>query len=194
MAPHALRRLIFLAFTTMNIIVRAYVTVSSTTATTCRRFRDAAAFRRYLTTTILIVGKKNGGEDFIDQGCALYEKRLRPTMTVNTVFLKSDEALVDAALSAKGTVMALDETGNEYTSRAFSDVVFKGLEDGGAALTFVVGGAYGLPPEIKNAAKFQHNFISLSRMTWTHQMARLLLLEQLYRAAEIRKGTSYHKD
>lgn len=151
------------------------------------------AVRRFLTTTILIVGKKNGGESFIDEGCALYEKRLRPTMTVNTVFLKSDEALVDAAMAAKGTVMALDESGKEYTSREFSDVVFKGLEDGGAALTFIVGGAYGLPPEIKGAAKFQP-FISLSRMTWTHQMARLLLLEQLYRAAEIRKGTSYHKD
>ena len=145
---------------------------------------------RFLTTNILIVGKKNGGEPFIDEGCGLYEKRLKPVMTLNTVFLKSDEALVDAALSSKGKVIALDETGKEYTSREFSEVVFKGLEEGGAHLTFVVGGAFGLPDAIKS--KFP--LISLSRMTWTHQMARLLLMEQIYRAAEIHKGSSYHKD
>ena len=58
---------------------------------------------RYLTTNILIVGKKNGGEQFISDGYDMYDKRLTPTMKINTVFLKSDEALVEATKAVKGT-------------------------------------------------------------------------------------------
>ena len=143
-----------------------------------------------LTTNIFIVGKKNGGETFISDGCLEYEKRLKPSMTLNTFFLKSDEALVDAVKNCKGVVLALDENGSQFTSREFSKEVFKGFEDGGAHLNFCIGGFDGLPDEIKKSARL----ISLSKMTWTHQMARLLLLEQIYRAVEIKKGTAYHKD
>ena len=143
-----------------------------------------------LTTNIYIVGKKNGGEDFISDGCLEYEKRLKPAMTITTHFLKSDDALVDAVKNSKGVVIALDENGQQYTSREFSKEVYKGLEDGGSHLSFCIGGFDGLPIEIKKTARL----ISLSKMTWTHQMARLLLLEQIYRAVEIRKGTAYHKD
>jgi 23S rRNA (pseudouridine1915-N3)-methyltransferase len=146
--------------------------------------------RRYLTANILIVGKKNGAEQFIDDGYAEYEKRLGPTMKINTIFLKSDEALVQAAKDIKGSVIALDENGKQYTSRQFSDVVYKGFEDGGANLSFIIGGFSGLPPEIKS----KYPLMSLSKMTWTHQMARLLLIEQIYRAVEIHKGSGYHKD
>ena len=62
-----------------------------------------SATARYLTTNIFIVGKKNGGEQFIYDGYAEYEKRLTPTMKINTVFLKSDEALVEATKAVKGT-------------------------------------------------------------------------------------------
>jgi 23S rRNA (pseudouridine1915-N3)-methyltransferase len=137
------------------------------------------------------VGKKNAAEAFVTEGCNEYEKRLTPVMKVNTNFLKSDDALVEAAKSSKGTIFALDENGTEYTSREFSAFVYKGLEDGGASLTFIIGGFSGLPVEIKNGG---YKLISLSKMTWTHQMARLLLMEQLYRAMEIRKGSGYHKD
>ena len=58
---------------------------------------------RFLTTNILIVGKKNGGEQFINDGYAEYEKRLTPVMKINTIFLKSDEALVEATRALKGT-------------------------------------------------------------------------------------------
>ena len=143
-----------------------------------------------LTTNIYIVGKKNGGEPFISDGCNEYEKRLKPTMTITTHFLKSDDALVDAVKNSRGIVLALDENGKQYTSREFSKVVYDGLEEGGAPLNFVIGGFDGLPNQIKSTARL----ISLSRMTWTHQMARLLLLEQVYRACEIHKGTAYHKD
>lgn len=146
--------------------------------------------QRSLTTNIIIVGKQNGGEQFIDDGCLMYEKRLTPVMKINTIFLKTDVDLIKAVKSAKGKILALDENGRQYSSREFADVVYNGLEEGGATLTFVVGGAFGLPEEIKKSFPL----ISLSKMTWTHQMARLLLVEQIYRSSELKKGSNYHKD
>lgn len=67
------------------------------------------------------------------------------------------------------------------------------LTQGGSRLAFVIGGAEGLPPSIK-AARQRYEFWSLSRLTFTHQWARVLLTEQLYRATEIRKGSGYHKE
>jgi len=155
---------------------------------------DISFSRRYLTTTILIVGKKTGGEKFISDGCIEYEKRLQPTMNVVTHFLKDDKQLVDAvkshSMTKGGVVLAMDESGTQYTSRSFSDMLFKSFETGGSHVTCVVGAFGGLPPEIKS----NYQLISLSKMTWTHQMARLLLLEQIYRASEIKKGSAYHKD
>ena len=111
-------------------------------------------------------------------------------MKINTIFLKTDVDLIKAVKSAKGKILALDENGRQYSSREFADVVYNGLEEGGATLTFVVGGAFGLPEEIKKSFPL----ISLSKMTWTHQMARLLLVEQIYRSSELKKGSNYHKD
>jgi 23S rRNA (pseudouridine1915-N3)-methyltransferase len=136
-----------------------------------------------------IIGKKTT-EDWIMEGIAEYEMRLRPIMTLQTNFFKSNDALLSAMKNVKGIVLAMDETGKQHTSREFSKLVYKSLEDGGSHLCFVVGGFDGLPDEIRN----QYQLISLSKMTWTHQMARLLLIEQIYRASEIHKGSNYHKD
>lgn len=147
--------------------------------------------RMHLTTNIFIVGKRNGGEEWIQNGCLEYEKRLQPVMNIQTVFLKSDEELVRVSRTLKGTVFALDENGKQSTSIEFSNILYeKGFRDGGSYVNFLVGGFAGLPKEIK--ANF--HLISLSKMTWTHQMARLLLIEQVYRASEIRKGSGYHKE
>jgi 23S rRNA (pseudouridine1915-N3)-methyltransferase len=64
------------------------------------------------------------------------------------------------------------------------------MEKGGANVTFIIGAYDGLPEEIRS----KYPLISLSQMTWTHSMARLLLIEQVYRASEIRKGSGYHKE
>jgi 23S rRNA (pseudouridine1915-N3)-methyltransferase len=149
--------------------------------------------QRWLTVNIMVVGKKNSVESYIQEGCDEYEKRLRPTMKLQTHFLKDDEALVKAVGAAKGSTFAMDENGQQYSSRAFSKQIFKSLEDGGATVNFVIGGFAGLPQEIKDARP-RIPLISLSTMTWTHQMARLLLVEQIYRSCEINKGSSYHKD
>ena len=145
---------------------------------------------RFLTTNVYIVGKKNGAEAFIASGCAEYEKRLRPVMSLTTHFLKSDDDLMAMTKNLKGVVFALDERGKELTSREFSKLIYDSFVDGGTHVSFIIGGFAGLPPEVRN----RYPLLTLSRMTWTHQMARLLLLEQIYRASEIHKGSSYHKD
>ena len=67
--------------------------------------------------------------------------------------------------------------------------LIEAFEEGGSRVSFIIGGAEGLPPSLKASSEL----LSLSRMTLTHQMARLFLAEQIYRAAEIRRGSPYHK-
>mmetsp|Transcript_19716 Transcript_19716/g.32950 ORF Transcript_19716/g.32950 Transcript_19716/m.32950 type:complete len:197 (+) Transcript_19716:16-606(+) len=157
----------------------------------CKRSVDKRSItKRYLTTNIIVVGKKNGVEDWISEGYAEYEKRLKPTMKIQTTFLKNDDELIKAAKSSRGYVVALDEKGNQFSSKEFSSFYYTGLEKGGATVSFLIGGFAGLPEEIRSTVPL----ISLSKMTWTHSMARLLLIEQIYRAVEIHKGSGYHKD
>ena len=150
-----------------------------------------SSFTRYLTTHIHIVGKKSGGEPFINEGISEYEKRLSSTITIQSYFHKTDDDLVTAVSAQKYKTFCMDENGSEYTSRDFSKLVFQSFEESGAHVTFVIGGFSGLPKELRGG---KYNLISLSKMTWTHQMARLLLMEQIYRAHEIHKGSKYHKD
>lgn len=153
-------------------------------------YKASSLIRRSLTATIVVVGKKNSVEGWISAGIAEYEKRLRPIMTMNTFFLRNDEELIAHCANARGQVIALDEQGKVMSSKEFAEYLYKSFEAGGASVCFVIGGAEGLPASIRSG----YPTISLSAMTWTHQMARLLLIEQIYRATEIRKGSSYHKD
>jgi 23S rRNA (pseudouridine1915-N3)-methyltransferase len=148
--------------------------------------------KRFLTTNILVVGKKNSVKPYIALGCDEYEKRLKPIMSISTSFLKDDQALMDSVnkLNSKSITLALDENGKQMTSKEFSKLIFKSLEGGGSQLNLIIGGFAGLPNEIKKSYKL----ISLSNLTLTHQMARLFLIEQIYRASEIRKGSNYHKE
>jgi 23S rRNA (pseudouridine1915-N3)-methyltransferase len=149
---------------------------------------------RGLHVNILVVGRKAHVEPWIATGCDEYAKRLSGAgaggLSVCTEFLKNDEALVKAVEETRGAIFALDETGKTCSSREFSDRLYSAFQDGGARVTFVIGAFDGLPSEVKTTVPL----LSLGKMTWTHQMARLLLLEQIYRAAEIRKGSAYHKN
>lgn len=143
------------------------------------------------TTNIFIVGKKLNKEDWINQACDEYQKRLTPIMDLTTHYLKSDEELIRRVESLpKGKIFALDEHGAMYDSITFTNTLYKGYEEGGSTVHFIIGGFAGLPDVIRE----KHKLISLSKMTWPHQLARLLLIEQVYRATEIRKGSSYHKE
>ena len=85
----------------------------------------------------------------------------------------------------------LDEHGKEYTSVGFSEYLQKQMNAGVRTLAFVVGGAFGFAPAVHAAA--QHK-ISLSQMTFNHQMVRLFFLEQLYRAHTILRHEKYHNE
>ena len=149
--------------------------------------------KRTLTTNLFVVGKKNSGEKYVIDGCNDYERRLKSVMNIQTIYCKNDTHLVDSVhkiASSKGILVALDECGSHYTSVEFSRFLYDSFEAGGSQVSFIIGGPAGLPTSIK-----QNNpLISLSNMTWPYQLTRLLLLEQIYRGVEIRKGSSYHKD
>jgi 23S rRNA (pseudouridine1915-N3)-methyltransferase len=89
-----------------------------------------------------------------------------------------------------GRVVALDENGAQFTSGDFARWFEKELNQGTRELAFVLGGPLGMSPELGEHAHLQ---LSLGRMTWTHEMCRVLLLEQLYRAFSILRNIPYHK-
>ena len=86
-------------------------------------------------------------------------------------------------------IIALDPNGMTFTSPSFSNFLFQSIEESGARITFVIGGPKGLPKELKQTK----HLISFSKMTFTHQLIRLILVEQIYRAFEIARGSHYHK-
>ncbi len=84
-----------------------------------------------------------------------------------------------------------DERGESYTSRAFATFIERAMVSGERRLVFIIGGPYGFSPEVYERADGQ---VSLSRMTFSHQMVRLFAIEQLYRAQTIIRGEPYHHD
>ena len=86
-------------------------------------------------------------------------------------------------------VYLFDERGDSYTSRAFATFIERAMVSGERRLVFIIGGPYGFSPEVYERADGQ---VSLSRMTFSHQMVRLFAIEQLYRAQTIIRGEPYH--
>lgn len=154
-----------------------------------------------LNIKIRIVGRKNGSEKWLDDAYSMYETRLRPSnINVETVWHKNDNDLVKGVQTDRDkghSVVLLDPKGKTRTSEEFSGDMYEWLDQGGSRSTFVIGGAEGLPPQLKQTDKGQRPsnsmMLSLSALTFTHQFARTLLMEQIYRASEIRKGSGYHK-
>ena len=88
-----------------------------------------------------------------------------------------------------------DPNGKSSTSEIFSDELYQWLDSGGSRVSFVIGGSQGLPLELKEKKANTAPYLlrSLSELTFTHLFARTILIEQIYRASEIRKGSDYHK-
>lgn len=87
-------------------------------------------------------------------------------------------------------VINLDLNKKEFDSIEFSKFIESKLVEGGSSITFVIGGSYGLSQKVKERANYS---ISLSKMTFLHQMTRLILLEQIYRSFKILNNETYHK-
>ena len=97
--------------------------------------------------------------------------------------------LILSKLGMGESLILLDENGKNLSSEKFADFLQKQMTQGGKGIVFVVGGAYGFSEDVY--AKSLHK-ISLSAMTFSHQMVRLFFLEQLYRAHTILNGEPYH--
>jgi 23S rRNA (pseudouridine1915-N3)-methyltransferase len=104
--------------------------------------------------------------------------------------INEEAAGISAAIPAKSVLVALDERGENIDSATFARQLGRWRDEAAANTIFAIGGADGLSPELRRKAKLVMAFGSA---TWPHQMVRLMLLEQLYRAATILAGHPYHR-
>ena len=120
-----------------------------------------------------------------------YEKRLRPFFKLETLTipLKKEDTLIKH-LDPDAHIIALSPDAKQLTSEDFASLIKKTRDSGPGRIQFLIGGSDGLSPEILKAA---HQSLSFSKMTFTHEMIRVFLKEQLYRAATIIAGKRYHK-
>jgi 23S rRNA (pseudouridine1915-N3)-methyltransferase len=152
---------------------------------------------------ILWVGRtKNGSvralsDDYLGRlarflACEVLEARdvarVRGVRGPDLIAAEADE--IEKLLPAGCRLVALDERGDEMSSPEFARWLDSEMSRGARELVFVIGGAEGLSPRILGRAQRR---LSLGRMTWTHEMCRALLLEQLYRAACILRHVPYHR-
>lgn len=151
--------------------------------------------------TLLTVGKTTF--PFVEEGLCLYEKRLSfyinykrfeipelknaKALSVGQIKQKEGE-LILKNVKANDTLLLMDERGVQYDSIKWAEKV-EGYIRSGKDVVFVIGGAYGFSEEVYNRAD---GLISLSKMTFSHQIIRVIFLEQLYRACTIIKGEPYH--
>ena len=153
--------------------------------------------------TFLVIGKTE--DDYLKQGIDKYIKRLKHYTRLEVIELpelkntkaltqeqqKTKEAeLLFKKINVNDYVILLDERGSEFSSKQFSAYIEK-RGHAAADLIFIVGGPYGFDPSVYNRA---NDKLSLSRMTFSHQMIRLFFVEQLYRAYTILKGEPYHHE
>ena len=105
------------------------------------------------------------------------------------VTLRREKERILKYISPKDFLVTMEIEGREYSSQEFSDLLSK-LEMNYSNITILIGGSYGLDDEIRNRSNLK---ISFSKMTFPHQLFRVMLLEQIYRAYKIKSGESYHK-
>jgi 23S rRNA (pseudouridine1915-N3)-methyltransferase len=155
---------------------------------------------------VVAIGKIK--ENFLREGIAEYEKRLRPYLKLQIVELAEEKRPQPAspahelsAMEKEGErilaavpdgmhIVALDRNGKAPSSRELAALFREWELSGRNQITFIIGGDLGLSSGVLAKSTFS---LSLSKMTFTHPMARLLLLEQVYRACRINSGEPYHR-
>ncbi|CDC73288.1 MULTISPECIES: 23S rRNA (pseudouridine(1915)-N(3))-methyltransferase RlmH [environmental samples] len=156
--------------------------------------------------SVICVGKLK--EKFYAQATAEYAKRLSrfckleilelpesrlsdsPSPAEISQALAAEAALIEAKLPKGGALIAMCIEGEELSSPQLAEKMRQFALSGVSNLTFLIGGSVGLSPAIKAQADFR---LSMSPMTFPHHLARVMLLEQIYRAYQINAGTKYHK-
>ena len=155
---------------------------------------------------IFAIGKIK--EKYLKDGINEYLERIKPYSQIEIIEV-NDEPIVDnphpseikKAIDIEGNrvlkllkpndyLIGLDLNKKEMTSPEFAEFLNKKFVSGGSNISFVIGGSYGLSDELQQRC---NDSISLSKMTFLHQMTRLILLEQIYRAFKINRNETYHK-
>lgn len=152
--------------------------------------------------TLLVIGKTD--KDFVKKGIEEYQKRLvhylpfelkiipdlknTKNLSENQQKQKEGELILDKVKSGD-TLVLLDEGGKEFSSVGFSKFLEQKMLSGMKNLIFVIGGPYGFSEDVYKKAQGK---VSLSKMTFSHQMIRMIFVEQLYRGMTIIKGEPYH--
>lgn len=154
--------------------------------------------------TLLTVGKTD--VKWVREGLDLYVSRLthyvpfslvelselKGTASLSHIQIKEKEGrMILKAINPSDRLILLDERGKEYRSVELADRIQSLLFSGGKDIAFVIGGAYGFSDEVYSRS---NGMLSLSKMTFSHQMARVIFAEQLYRALTIIKGEPYHHE
>lgn len=155
--------------------------------------------------TIICAGKIK--EKYLEAGIAEFKKRLTPFAKLEIIEISEEkmkdnpsDAEKEKTLTLEGErllrqvpdgsyLFVLDVFGNECSSEELAEKLDSLSVKGVSHFSFLIGGAFGLSKEVRKAADER---LSFSRMTFTHQMVRLLLVEQIYRAFKINRGEKYH--
>lgn len=157
-----------------------------------------------MKTLLLLIGKTD--EMWLSEGINHFEERIKKYFPFDIMVIpdiknrknfsrdeqkRQETQLLMQQLQAGDVLVLLDENGLQMRSREFASFVEKIQLQSTKRLVFAIGGPYGFAPEILQKAVYK---ISLSRMTFPHQLVRLIFLEQLYRACTILRNEPYHHD
>ena len=152
---------------------------------------------------VIVVGKTK--ENFLKLGEEEFQRRLRRYLNLEWIAVRPEEISpksnetkiktiegqrIKEKIEAGEWIIVLDRRGEALSSEQLADFFLKKMHAGVKCITFVIGGTLGLSEELFQMANEK---LSLSQMTFTHEMTRLILLEQIYRAFTIIKGEKYHK-
>ena len=155
---------------------------------------------------IIAIGKIK--ESYLKMGIEEYQKRIRPYSQLEIIEVNDEpvsenpsDSQIEIVKNKEGEkvlkllkegdyVISLDLNKKQFTSPEFAKYIEDKMVQGGSNITFIIGGSYGLSDALKKRA---NDAISLSNMTFLHQMTRLILLEQIYRAFKINHHEVYHK-
>ena len=154
-----------------------------------------------LSLRIVAVGKMK--EKYLQEGVHEYIKRVKPWLEVEVVELKANRSAhkVEEALQEEGRrilknlrkgayIISLAEEGKQFSSEALASQIDKLLSEGNTTLEVVIGSHAGLSTEVKRQS---HLLLSLSPLTFSSQLARLIFMEQLFRCMKIIKNEPYHR-
>ena len=148
---------------------------------------------------LLLVGKTS--EVYLKEGIEVYLKRLTNYISLSQgvlalssakdkrIAIEEESKSIQSKLLPGDFIVVLDESGSEVGSRQLAGMFQKWMVNGIGRVVFIIGGPFGISPALKQKANL---ILSVSKFTFTHQMVRLILVEQIYRAMTIIKNESYH--